>query len=507
MADEQSWSDLILPFAVGATSLAGGFAAGRNPGVDNPGATFLQAAQIPALIEQRLANVQHQKDIAGYYQNLYGHQQATERQQQLNTGVTSAKQLVEMGDVAGIDASKDTLGTYYPVMRRAAQSRRDMLIREGWLTPEQPAAQPIDTQTPPGAVPVPQGGPANAPPPVPQGIGNGIRPEVTRSLNVGGMTTTRKVPGTSENERITGFLGNYGMGALPSFPQVQADLQRENARLRALGQPTIPWTEEANKAYMARLQWERPDLWRRLKLTEQAAQMPAQVAGRALGQEGGDPYQQQSDWEIGQAAKKETQVGTAQGQVQRQFARLPETERKVLDEQDNVTRTAAAIMDLAPRIMKKYGNNPAFLQRNLTAINEQLGTQDPELARFIRLNGLLYTAARNRISGTAVGKNEEKALNTYISDPTGNPITVMQGVQEVFRTGLLEQGRNIQRAQSYGGEDLSVYSWNQIAKRRAAGQPLFPELSAKDEIGGAGDVTQPNLIYNPATKRIEPQAK
>lgn len=82
MADEQSWSDLILPFAVGATSLAGGFAAGRNPGVDNPGATFLQAAQIPALIEQRLANVQHQKDIAGYYQNLHQYQQSENARKQ-----------------------------------------------------------------------------------------------------------------------------------------------------------------------------------------------------------------------------------------------------------------------------------------------------------------------------------------------------------------------------------------------------------------------------------------
>lgn len=75
MADPQSsWSDLALPFIAGLGSLGAGFAAGRNPGAENPSAAFLQAIQIPQIMEQREANIAQKQALQGYYANLAEHQ-------------------------------------------------------------------------------------------------------------------------------------------------------------------------------------------------------------------------------------------------------------------------------------------------------------------------------------------------------------------------------------------------------------------------------------------------
>src|SRR3990167_3647528 len=63
-----SWTDLILPFAIGAGSLASGFASGRNPNVANPGATFLQPLQTMSLLDYRNSLGQHYKDLTAYQQ-------------------------------------------------------------------------------------------------------------------------------------------------------------------------------------------------------------------------------------------------------------------------------------------------------------------------------------------------------------------------------------------------------------------------------------------------------
>lgn len=494
-----SWTDLILPFAIGAGSLASGFAAGRNPGAENPGAAFLQPLQTMSLLDYRTSLGQH-------YGQLGEHYKQQERQTAQNTAVQAARTAVEMGDINSIQASKDQLGPYFPQILQAAQTRRGMLQREGFLPPDQP--QPAQGQFQGGLPTVPPLGPGSAAMPTPsappqEGYGepSPYRSDVTKTFSMGGLSSSRRTPGTTEPQMVTEFLGRYP--SVPAPVQLQADLARENAARQARGIPSIAWTKDAQDVYEKRLFWERPELYRRMKLTEQSVNVPPEVAGIALEQEGQggqpvNPFAVQSQRDIGRAVQRETQVGTARQDVERRYARLPEGERTRLQEMDDVLMNAAGVLDLKQDLIARYGNRPGFMAGPLERVRETLGQQDPQMTRFLDLYGKLYNAARKRIAGTAVSAGEKQALETYLKDPRGNINTVFKGIEDIFRTTLVEGQRAMATAKTYGGEDISPYAYNKIVERRKKGGKLMPELSEAEAIKRA-----PKLRYNPATKAIE----
>lgn len=498
MPEQGSWSDLILPFAVGASSLGTGFAAGRNPAADNPGAIFLQAPQLMSLMDYRQGLTQH-------YGDLSRHQQQQDVQQQQNRAMEAAKQAAEYGNVETIDTMKDALGPYYTGMRQQALYMRQLAGSQGLSLPGGAAAGNQELGLPP-VRPLTPGQPAMPTPQAPPSMGGeqpttGYRPQTTRTFTMGKMSQSQQTPATTDPQAMTEFMGRYQTLPIPN--QFYAELNQENIRRQKAGYPTIPMTKETQDLYERRLFWERPEVYKRMKLTEQAAQVPPEVAAISLEQQGQpapvNPFDVQAGRERSRAVQKETEVGTARQQVERKFARLPEGERTKLQEMDDVLMNAAAVMDLKNSIVKRYGNRPGILNAPIERLNETLGKQDPEMTRFLDLYGKLYNAARKRIAGTAVSAGEKQALETYLKDPRGNVVTVFRGIEDIFRTTMAEEKRSLATAQTYGGEDISPYAYHKILERSGKGGPLYPELSTE-----ALTKRAPKLRYNPATRAIEP---
>lgn len=472
--------DMILPTLVGLGSAAAGFGVGRSPGGDP--SIFMQPLQTMSLLDYR-------NNLGKHYDQQAEHQRAQDVQAGYNRAVDVGKQMAEVGNAAGIEQMRGQLGPYYEGLHSNALQKQGLMRGMGFNLPQlgpgapgfdAPAASP-DTQAPPSA----------------------YRQKTTRSMNVGGMTMSQEMPGEQPNETLGRFIDDQiqKSGSYPTLDVLSRNMYLENQKRQQQGLPGLVWTKDAQDAYMSRMQVGNPTAWRQYMLQQKEVDMPAEVALRELqrqqrsvnGPVAPNPFVEQSAVDIGRAANKEAAVTDAREQVGRKFARLPETERTKLDQQDNVLRNAAAIIDMGPKIIAKYGARPGFMQSGLSQLEEEFGTQDPELAKFIRLQGELYTAARNRISGTAVGRGEEKALSTYLADPRGNPVTIMQAINSIFLATLDEEGRTLRRAQSYGGEDLTPYTYNKITKRRLAKQPLYPELSGDDPANTGGPSSQ-NII-------------
>lgn len=289
---EGSWADLLPALGIGAASLASGFAMGRNPGVDNPANVFFQALQIPAITEQRLANAQHQRDMQGYYQNLYTHQQNQDVQARLKTAVDAAKQAAEMGDTATVDSMKDQLGPYYTGLAKNARFVQQMVQQEGGMGGGQ--GLPTVPTLGPGAaaMPVPQGGPPqSASMGIPQqGAGDvtdiPFRPGRTRNLSIGKFSFSTQTPGTTPQESVSGWMQrrvNEGyQGVPPSWDMMMADLSKTNEARQARGLPPIAPTDRDFNFYR---EWQRratPGVWQREQLQERATQVDPEVAHRML---------------------------------------------------------------------------------------------------------------------------------------------------------------------------------------------------------------------------------
>src|SRR3990167_6010305 len=110
-----SWTDLILPFAIGAGSLASGFASGRNPNVANPGATFLQPLQTMSLLDYRSSLGQHYKDLTAYQQaeearKLAAEQRQVEEFQWKRTDAERQRRIAEANEARKAHWNQYTLG-------------------------------------------------------------------------------------------------------------------------------------------------------------------------------------------------------------------------------------------------------------------------------------------------------------------------------------------------------------------------------------------------------------
>ena len=286
---ESNWSDLVLPFAVGAGSLASGFAMGRNPGVDNPGNLFFQALQIPAITEQRLANAQHQRDMATYYGNLRQHQQNQDVQQRQNRAVEIAKQAAEVGNLAAVESMRADLGPYYEGLAQNAKYIQQLAGSQGFDLPTAGGGGQALPQ-PPTLGP---GQPAMAPPTTPSPVGNagGItdipyQQGRTRTFNLGKFSQSTNQPATTPEQSASAWvqkrvMEGYG-GIPPSIDLLMTDLARTNEVRQARGLPPIAVSAPDIQAYR---EWQRraaPGVWRQEQLQEAATKPDAEVAQRQL---------------------------------------------------------------------------------------------------------------------------------------------------------------------------------------------------------------------------------
>lgn len=479
LAPQGSWTDLILPFAVGAGALGAGFAAGRNPGAENPGDAFLKAMQIPSLIDQREANAAQNRAMLQYYQGQTAYHGQQAAQAGYNTAVQAVKPAIEMGDVDSIMAAKDQLGPYFQPMFQAAVGRRNLLVQRGWAQPwqggqaqpGQPAPQGGLPQTPalgPGSPAMPsQVAPAPA-----QGQ-TGYRPDVTETFSIGPLSETRRTPGTTEPQLVTEFLGRYQ--SVPSPIQLQQDLARENAARQARGTPTIPWTKDAQEVYMARLQWERPDLYERVKTFEESLKVPPEIAARRRTMQAQpgtnpllDPFTQQRSVEVQQAEE----MAAAGQRGHRKEAIATEKMRDEARTNDDYYANLAGIMSLRPYIERKYGNYPSGVQGLINDASKGLGSRDPMLATYAALLGRVFNLDKKKFAGTATNFTERADITQYIPDASVNVREAYRQIDILYRNLDRELQRDFGTIrQIFPQEPITQYQYFQIQQRLKQGLP------------------------------------